>query len=71
MTTIALPQLGQCQVEVVSCNAMRIPAEIAQDLLRSSEGWLGINHPVLTVQPAKKLSKLFWISQRGCRADTA
>jgi hypothetical protein len=27
---------------------MRIPTEIAQDLLRSSEGWLGVNHPVLT-----------------------
>jgi len=48
-----------------------IPAEIAQDFQRSAEGRLGVDHPVLTVHPAKKLAKLFWISQRGRRAGAA
>ncbi len=62
----------ECQQPVIgNGNPMRIAAEIAQDFCRPAEGGLGVDHPVLTVHPAKKLAKLFWISQRGCRAGAA
>ena len=51
-------------------NPVRIDRD-TQDSCRSAEGRLGVDHPVLAVHPAKKLAKLFWISQRGCRAGAA
>lgn len=42
-----------------------ISAEIAQDLLRTTEGRFGIDHPVLAVQLSQKSTELYWISQRG------
>lgn len=76
-TRIILPTEGdafavECQQAVIgNGDSMRIAAEIAQDFCRSAEGGLGVDHPVLTVHPAKKLAKLFWISQCGCRAGAA
>lgn len=76
-TRIVLPTEGdafavECQQPVIgNGDPVRIPAEIAQDFQRSAEGRLGVDHPVLTVHPAKKLAKLFWISQRGRRAGAA
>ena len=76
-TRIVLPTEGnafavECQQPVIgNGDPVRIPAEIAQDFCRSAEGGFGVDHPVLTVHPAKKLAKLFWISQCGCWAGAA
>jgi len=34
-------------------DAMGVGAEIAQDMLRSSEGWLGVDDPVVTEEQAQ------------------
>src|SRR6266700_4089438 len=62
----------ECEQPVIgNGDPVRISAEIAQDRLRSAEGRFGIDHPVLTVQPAKQSTKLFWISQRGSWSGAA
>jgi hypothetical protein len=44
---------------------VRVSTEVAQDLGRTTEGRLGVDHPVLTVQLSQKSTELFWISQCG------
>ena len=69
--SIVLPSEGdafavECEEPMIGDgDPVRISAEIAQDLLRATEGRFGIDHPVLTVQPSQKSTELFWISQRG------
>ena len=69
--SIVLPTEGdafaiECEEPMIGDgDAVRISAEIAQDLLRTTEGRLGIDHPVLAVQLSQKSPELFWISQRG------
>jgi len=45
-------------------DAMRVRAEIAQDVLRTSEGALGIDHPVMAEQSSQPCCEPPWISQR-------
>src|SRR5579863_3942568 len=46
-------------------NAMRVAAQIAQDLSGAAEGRLGVNHPVLPMQPPQQLAELLRISQEA------
>jgi len=62
----------ECEEPVIGdSDPVRVSAQIAQDLLGTTEGRFGVNHPVVTVQPAKQSTKLSWISQCGCRAGAA
>ena len=69
--SIVLPSEGdafaiECYKPVIGDgDAMCVAAEIAQDLGRTTEGRLGIDHPVLAVQLSQKSTELFWISQCG------
>jgi hypothetical protein len=49
-------------------DAMGVASQIAKDLPRAAEGWLGINHPVLAVETAQQLAKLLLIGQSGTRS---
>jgi hypothetical protein len=45
-------------------DAMRVAAEIVQDMLRAAEGRLGINDPVLLEQSAQKSCEVLLFAQR-------
>src|SRR5215831_2640844 len=49
-------------------HAMGVAAQITEDLPRATEGWLGINHPVLAVEAAQQLAKLLLVGQSGTRS---
>src|SRR5262249_21594722 len=51
-------------------HAMGVPPKIVQHLHRATEGWLGIDDPILTVQATQQLRKLSRISERGGRTGT-
>ena len=52
-------------------DAMGIAAQIAQHFLGSAKGRLGVDHPILAVQPAKELTELLGVTQRRCRSGAA
>src|ERR1700674_3933445 len=75
--SIVLPSEGdafaiECEEPMIGDgNPVRISAEIAQDLLRTTEGRFSVDHPVLAVQLSQKSTELFWISQRSCWSGAA
>ena len=44
-------------------DTMSITTEIADDLFRAAEGWLGINNPILTKQCSEERSEVFRFGQ--------
>jgi hypothetical protein len=70
-TRIVLPTEGdafsvECQQPVIgNGDPVRVSTEIAQDLGWATEGRLGVDQPVLTVQLSQKSTEVFWISPRG------
>ncbi len=41
-------------------DAVGIGAEVTQDMLWSAEGWLGVDHPVVTEQATQPSSEVLW-----------
>jgi hypothetical protein len=52
-------------------HAMGVAAEITQPLHGTTEGWLGIDDPVVSVQAAEEFGKLLRIGESGCRTGAA
>ncbi len=44
-------------------DAVRIASEIAQNMLGTAEGWLGIDDPVLVEELSEKLAKATWLGK--------
>ena len=44
-------------------DAVRIAGEIVQNMLRTGEGWLGIDDPVLAKELSEKMAKATWLSE--------
>ena len=56
--------IAQCNESVVGdCDTMRVRAEIAQDVLGTSEGTLGVDDPVVTEEGAQPCCEATRISQ--------
>lgn len=52
-------------------HAVSVAAEIAEHLHGAAEGWLGINHPILTMQAAEEFGKLLRVGEHRGRARAA
>lgn len=66
----ALSIKGQ-QAMIRDGNAVSVPAKIAQYLLRSAEGRLGIDNPVLAAQTSHQLGKLLAFAKYGSGSSVA
>ena len=69
--SIVLPSEGdaftiECEEPMIGDgDPVSVSTEISEDLGRTTESRLGVDHPVLAVQLSQKSTELFWISQRG------
>lgn len=45
-------------------HAMGVTGEIAEHMMRTAKGWLGVNHPVLTEEGTQERAKRFLVFQR-------
>ena len=59
------------QAMIGNGHAMSVAAEIAQHLQGPTEGLLGIDDPVVTVQAANEFGELLRIGESDCRTGTA
>jgi hypothetical protein len=55
--------LKRNQSMVGNGDPVRIASEIVQNTLGTSEGWLGIDDPVLVEELSEKLAKATWLSK--------
>ena len=50
--------LSECEKSAVGdADAMGVCTEVAEHLLRSAEGWLGVDDPVVTIETSKPHSE--------------
>jgi hypothetical protein len=74
---IVLPAKGDAllvegqQAMIGDGHAMSVAAEIAQHLQGPTEGLLGIDDPVVTVQAANEFGELLRIGESGCGTGAA
>lgn len=59
------------QAVIGDSDSMRVPAQIAQDFLRTSQSGFGVDYPVLAMQAAQKVMELFGLGQHGRGSGTA
>jgi len=59
------------QAMIGNGHAMGVATEIAQHLHGTTEGLLGIDDPVVTVQAAEEFCELLRIGESGCRTGAA
>src|ERR1700687_5687747 len=52
-------------------HSMCVTSEIPEHLERATQGGLGVDYPILAVQTAQELGKLFRVGQYQSRAGTA
>ncbi len=51
-------------------HAVGVATQIAQHLQRTTEGGLGIDHPVVAMQTTEQFRELLWVGESRSRAGT-